>query len=88
MIDKRLQAELRAKYNPDGSNLRKAQLRMFDMLVAFDKICKEHNLRYWLAAGTLIGAARHGGFIPWDDDLDVNMPREDANKLKDMMGGG
>ena len=42
-----------------------------NLLLAFDKICKENNLRYSLAYGTLIGAVRHKGFIPWDDDIDV-----------------
>lgn len=82
MIDPKTQAELRAKFNPDGSNLRKAQLRMLEMLKFLDKICKENNLKYWLDSGTLLGAARHGGFIPWDDDTDVCMPLEDLKKLK------
>lgn len=44
-------------------------------------LCEEHDLRYYLAYGTLIGAARHGGFIPWDDDVDVMMPRDDFETL-------
>lgn len=52
-----------------------------DILKAFDKLCTEHNLRYVLIYGTLLGALRHGGFIPWDDDIDVCMPREDYEKL-------
>ena len=51
------------------------------LLVEFDKLCQEHDLRYTLYAGTMLGAIRHKGFIPWDDDLDVAMPREDYEKL-------
>ena len=61
------------KYNPEGSSLRKDQLEMLKVLVAFSEICKQHNLKWWLCSGTLLGAARHKGFIPWDDDVDVTM---------------
>ena len=61
--------------------LRKAQLIMFDMLIEFDAICKKHQFQYWLDSGTLLGAVRHQGFIPWDDDIDISMPVEDYNKF-------
>ena len=61
--------------------LRKAQLIMLDMLIEFDAICKNHQLCYWLDSGTLLGAVRHKGFIPWDDDIDLSMPIEDYNKF-------
>ncbi|HHU57146.1 MAG TPA: LicD family protein, partial [Bacteroidales bacterium] len=48
--------------------LRQAQLVMLRLLRITDAICKRHGLRYWLCSGTLLGAVRHGGFIPWDDD--------------------
>ena len=57
--------------------LRKAQLIMLDMLIEFDAICKKHKLQYWIDSGTLLGAVRHQGFIPWDDDIDISMPIED-----------
>lgn len=74
-------SELRARYNYDGSLLRRQQLRMLDILVEIDKICKKHDIKYWLSSGTLIGAMRHNGFIPWDDDLDIEMMRSDYLRL-------
>jgi len=61
--------------------LRKAQLIMLDMLLEFDAICKKHQLQYWLDSGSLLGAVRHQGFIPWDDDIDLSMPVEDYKKF-------
>lgn len=52
-----------------------------DLLFKLDEICKKYNLRYWLDSGTLLGAIRHQGFIPWDDDIDLVMPRSDYDKL-------
>lgn len=85
MIDSKIQEELRAKYNPDGSDLRKAQLRMLDMLKYIDNVCNEQKIPYWLDSGTLLGAARHGGFIPWDDDADIGMLRKDAIRFKNYV---
>lgn len=61
--------------------LRQAQLVMLRLLRITDAICKRHGLRYWLCSGTLLGAVRHGGFIPWDDDIDIGMPREDYERF-------
>jgi len=61
--------------------LRQCQLVQLYLLEVFDEICKAHNLRYFLEFGTLLGAMRHGGAIPWDDDLDVSMPMGDYQKF-------
>lgn len=58
--------------------MKQIQIDMLDQLAAY---CDAHHLRYFLAYGTLIGAIRHKGFIPWDDDIDVAMPREDYEKF-------
>lgn len=54
---------------------------LLDLLSQFDKICRENDLEYSIFAGTLLGAIRHKGFIPWDDDIDIAMSRKDYNKL-------
>jgi lipopolysaccharide cholinephosphotransferase len=72
-------------YNPEGSTLRKDQLEMLKCLEAFAKICKENDIKWWLCGGTLLGAARHQGFIPWDDDVDVSMLKKDYRKLKKIL---
>ena len=76
---------LRERFNPDGSQLRRQQLRMLDILLEVDRICKKHHIQYWLSSGTLIGAARHKGFIPWDDDLDIEMLWPDYQRLMKIL---
>ncbi|SEL57114.1 lipopolysaccharide cholinephosphotransferase [Ruminococcus sp. YRD2003] len=61
------------------NDIQKLQL---EMLVKLDEVCRKHGLRYYLAYGTCIGAMRHNGFIPWDHDVDVLMPIEDAVRLE------
>ena len=57
-------------------------------LRCFAKVCEQLGLRYYLASGTALGAARHGGFIPWDDDVDVVVPRPDYDKLEELIAEG
>lgn len=66
------------KKNITSEDLKQIEL---NILCEFDKICSRENLRYYLCGGTLLGAVRHKGFIPWDDDIDVLMPRPDYNIL-------
>lgn len=66
-------------------SLREIQLTELQILVEFKKICNEHKLRFYLCGGTLLGAARHHGFIPWDDDIDVMMPRPDYMELMKLV---
>ena len=56
-----------------------------DILIALTNYCEKHNLRYYLAYGTLLGAVRHGGFIPWDDDLDIFMTPKEYKKFKEAV---
>lgn len=81
------QEELRARFNPEGSPLRRQQMVMLEMAKVFDNICKKHKIPYFLYGGTLLGAVRHQGFIPWDDDLDVAMMRKDYKRLLKVLPG-
>ena len=63
------------------TDLRKLQMEELNILDEFTKVCNKNNLRYYSLGGTLLGSIRHKGFIPWDDDVDVAMPREDYEKF-------
>lgn len=67
--------------NLDRATLRRLQLKELESLVYFDDFCRKNELRYYLLGGCVIGAIRHGGFIPWDDDIDLIMPRGDYNRM-------
>lgn len=68
----------------DLTELKRIQL---DMLVDIDRFCRANNIRYSLAYGTLLGAIRHGGYIPWDDDIDICMPRPDYERFISTYSG-
>lgn len=74
-IDNREQGETR---------LRQCQLVMLRMLKILDFLCAKHGISYFLSGGTLLGAIRHKGFIPWDDDLDIGMTRKNYEKFVDL----
>lgn len=65
-----------------NDQLKKIHKIELSALVKFDEVCRKYNIRYSLAAGTMLGAIRHHGFIPWDDDIDVIMLREDLKRLR------
>lgn len=67
----------------DSAQLKKTLL---EMLSWFHNFCIENDLKYFAVGGTLLGAVRHKGFIPWDDDIDLGMPREDYKKLEKLIG--
>lgn len=75
-----------SSYNKDdNSELRKLQLVELEIMRIFSEICEKHGLRYYLVGGTMLGAVRHEGFIPWDDDMDVGMPRPDYEKFIEIV---
>ena len=73
-----------SKYNGEGTDLRKLQMRLLDIFIEIDRICRKHDIKYYLDFGCLIGAIRHKGFIPWDDDLDVTMPEADYRRFLEI----
>lgn len=63
------------------TDIKEMQHIALDVLIYLDKVCSKYGLKYFIVDGTLLGAVRHKGFIPWDDDIDLAMPRSDFNKL-------
>ena len=72
------------EYSNLDVNIRDVQKVQLEILIELDRICKKYNIKYQLFSGTLLGAVRHKGFIPWDDDIDVCLLREDYNKLLEI----
>lgn len=63
------------------ATLKDLQIELLNLLKIFDKICRKNKIEYWLDYGTLLGAVRHKGFIPWDDDIDISVPAIDYHRL-------
>jgi len=74
--------DIKGYFQLNDTQIKKALL---DVLIGFRDICSQNNLKYWIGFGTLLGAVRHKGFIPWDDDVDVLMPLNDYNKLSKII---
>ena len=72
------------KISPARGFDRAVQLLGLEVLKDIDRVCRKHNIRYWLDFGTLLGAMRHVGFVPWDDDVDISMPWEDYQRFKNI----
>lgn len=69
----------------DSVILRKVQLTQLEIMKYIDGVCRRNNIPYYLCAGSMLGAVRHNGFIPWDDDLDIMLLRGDYERLLDLL---
>jgi len=73
--------DIKKNENLNVATLKDLQAELLKLLQIVDKVCKNNNIEYWLDAGTLLGAVRHKGYIPWDDDIDISVPAGDYHRL-------
>ena len=71
-------------YTIDDDELRVLQKKSLDLLIYFKKFCDDHKMEFYLGGGSCLGAIRHNGFIPWDDDIDLTMKRDDYERLEEL----
>ena len=79
---KKIYSECFKKFELSTETLNKLQETLLDMFLDIKKVCDENNITYMMSGGSLLGTIRHKGFIPWDDDIDIMMTREEYHKLK------
>lgn len=83
-----MDAQTMANVPPAEGDLRRLQLAELGILEAIDELCRAEGIVYFIDGGTLLGALRHGGFIPWDDDIDIGMPRADYDRFLEAAATG
>lgn len=78
-----LEREIRGGYEV-SEQMKRVWAIEIDMLQELFRVCDKYGLTIWAEGGTMLGTIRHGGFIPWDDDIDMAMPREDYDRLQEV----
>lgn len=84
IYSKSLYNNIFAEYKLNDTDVKAIQKVLFEMLLDFKRVCDKHNVKYMLSDGSILGAVRHNGFIPWDDDIDIFLTRENYQKFVDF----